>query len=506
MSWRAGHRSGRRDVLRTRSASWDRFSTASSASTRTSARAGFSVVYRGTHVGLDEPIAIKCLKLPAALGSALVESFVRRFRDESRLHYKLSQGNLAHRPEHRQRHDDRAGDERARPVHGPRVARGPLAGATSSTSGATRACSGRPLREVVALLDSAVDALAYAHAQGVVHRDLNPGNLFLGAHARRASSSRSSTSASAKVMADSAIAHGPDGADGRQRPDVRAGVRRARAVRRSRRRDRPVDRRLRDRARRPRGAHRPHRDRRRAPRRVRDEGARRRAPPHSARARASPWATRRRRSSLQALALDPSRRPRDAGELWGMLKHAMQVDARSGRLPHAELATIDAPSTLRMRGGRARPWQARGARCASGSVDAAPTTSGRPSARDALGGTLRMDHARPSASDGSPPRRTSVGAARAGAGLGAAAHLGAARLAVGEPRAPATRCPLRPGAPRGAGAVAAARRSPMRVASRRRSTSRLRRRRSASPAAAPRSSSSRRSCWRWPGPRASAGA
>ena len=55
---------------------------------------GFSVVYRGTHIGLSEPIAVKCLKLPPALGSALVESFVKRFRDESRIHYKLSQGNL----------------------------------------------------------------------------------------------------------------------------------------------------------------------------------------------------------------------------------------------------------------------------------------------------------------------------------------------------------------------------------------------------------------------------
>ncbi len=55
---------------------------------------GFSVVYQGTHVGLSEPIAVKCLKLPFSLGSALVESFVRRFRDESRLHYRLSQGNL----------------------------------------------------------------------------------------------------------------------------------------------------------------------------------------------------------------------------------------------------------------------------------------------------------------------------------------------------------------------------------------------------------------------------
>ena len=56
---------------------------------------GFSIVYRGHHAGLNEPIAIKCLKLPPTLGSALVESFIRRFRDESRIHYRLSQGNLA---------------------------------------------------------------------------------------------------------------------------------------------------------------------------------------------------------------------------------------------------------------------------------------------------------------------------------------------------------------------------------------------------------------------------
>ena len=55
---------------------------------------GFSIVYKGTHIGLSEPIAVKCLKLPAALGSAIVDSFVKRFRDESRLQYKLSQGNL----------------------------------------------------------------------------------------------------------------------------------------------------------------------------------------------------------------------------------------------------------------------------------------------------------------------------------------------------------------------------------------------------------------------------
>src|SRR5690606_6009988 len=38
---------------------------------------------------------------------------------------------------------------------------------------------GRSLDEVVKLFGPAADGLGYAHAQGVVHRDLNPGNLFL---------------------------------------------------------------------------------------------------------------------------------------------------------------------------------------------------------------------------------------------------------------------------------------------------------------------------------------
>jgi len=135
---------------------------------------GFSVVYAGHHLGLSEPIAIKCMKLPPQLSSQLIETFVQRFRDESRLHYKLSQGNLY-------------------------IARTMAAGTTVSpvtralvpymvlewldghslASELERDPRQRPLSEVVPLFDTAVDALSFAQSQGVVHRDLNPGNFFL---------------------------------------------------------------------------------------------------------------------------------------------------------------------------------------------------------------------------------------------------------------------------------------------------------------------------------------
>ena len=139
---------------------------------------GFSVVYKGHHVGLDEPIAIKCLKLPGALGSAVVESFVRRFRDESRIHYRLSQGNL---------HIARAiasGTTMA-PATGalvPYMVLEWLEGRSLAADFIERRAKGlrgRSMSEAIKVLDPAVDALAHAHAKGVVHRDINPGNLFL---------------------------------------------------------------------------------------------------------------------------------------------------------------------------------------------------------------------------------------------------------------------------------------------------------------------------------------
>ena len=139
---------------------------------------GFSLVYKGLHLGLDEWVAIKCLKLQSNLDTEMIESFAKRFKDESRIAYRLSQGNLD-------------------------IVRSIPAGTTvAPTTGALLpymvlewldGCSlasdfrqrrlhgfmGRTLDEVIELFEPAALAIAYAHEQGVVHRDVKPGNLFL---------------------------------------------------------------------------------------------------------------------------------------------------------------------------------------------------------------------------------------------------------------------------------------------------------------------------------------
>src|ERR1700679_1220424 len=168
---------------------------------------GFSVVYRGHHLGLDEPVAVKCLKIPAGLTPSMIDAVVERFQAESRIMYRLSQGNL-------------------------NIVRSVSSGtAASKITGAlvpymvlewlegvslfqdlkerrSRRMIGRTLQETIRLLDPAAMALDYAHAQGVVHRDLKPGNIFL-ANTRDGIRSKVLDFGLAKVLTDDGIGMGP---------------------------------------------------------------------------------------------------------------------------------------------------------------------------------------------------------------------------------------------------------------------------------------------------------
>jgi serine/threonine protein kinase len=144
---------------------------------------GFGYVYRGVHLGMDEAVAIKCLKMQTT-SAAMAQSFEKRFKDETRMAYRLSQGNL-----------DivrciSSGSLMAGDRVVPYMVLEWLDGHSLRAELAARRDAGRArwsLREAVDTLDSAAQALAFAHRRGVVHRDVKPGNLFL---ARTASGTR----------------------------------------------------------------------------------------------------------------------------------------------------------------------------------------------------------------------------------------------------------------------------------------------------------------------------
>jgi serine/threonine protein kinase len=137
-----------------------------------------TVVYRGHHVGVDAPVAIKCLNLPETLDDALAYPLVLTFQESCRMHYRLARGNLGIA-------QTIASGMTVAPRTGVAVSylvREWLEGESLASDLARRRAEGhkgRLLGETLALLENAFDAIAYAHAQGEAHLSINPRNLFL---------------------------------------------------------------------------------------------------------------------------------------------------------------------------------------------------------------------------------------------------------------------------------------------------------------------------------------
>jgi class 3 adenylate cyclase/tetratricopeptide (TPR) repeat protein/tRNA A-37 threonylcarbamoyl transferase component Bud32 len=138
---------------------------------------GFGVVYRGVHLGLDVPIAVKCLRIPTGIKEQERSDLLAKFREEARLLHRLSRrtANIVQALD--------IGAATAPNGHWtPYIVMEWLEGETLAGDLERRRAAGEPPRgfgEAIRLLEPAAGALAIAHEEGVSHRDVKPPNLFL---------------------------------------------------------------------------------------------------------------------------------------------------------------------------------------------------------------------------------------------------------------------------------------------------------------------------------------
>ena len=127
-------------------------------------RGGMSVVYRATHLALEQQVAIKVLSAEALL----LPEYVVRLKREARAVSRI-----------RSEHVARVHDIGELPGGGvPYLVMECLEGSDLAAVLARR--GPLPVQLAVECIMQACEALAEAHALGIIHRDLKPANLFLG--------------------------------------------------------------------------------------------------------------------------------------------------------------------------------------------------------------------------------------------------------------------------------------------------------------------------------------
>ncbi|HNS96802.1 MAG TPA: bifunctional serine/threonine-protein kinase/formylglycine-generating enzyme family protein [Polyangiaceae bacterium] len=137
---------------------------------------GFAVVYRGFHLAFEQPVALKCLKVPSHFDSEAQASFLTRFREEGKMLFRLSQHAAVVRV------FDIGEVETSRGEQVPYLVLEWLDGEELSDLLSRRNAQGLAPpseKEALTLLRPAVDAIALAHRLGIAHRDLKPSNLIL---------------------------------------------------------------------------------------------------------------------------------------------------------------------------------------------------------------------------------------------------------------------------------------------------------------------------------------
>ncbi|HTQ05016.1 MAG TPA: protein kinase [Polyangiaceae bacterium] len=135
------------------------------------AEGGFAVVYRGEHLGLAVPIAVKVLKVPVAGAS---DRLIERFGLEARTIARLKHPDIV------QVLDTGFHSSAEHPDGAPYLVLEWLSGETLKQDLAVRrGRGGRAPSECLRLLAPIFSALGHAHAHGIAHRDVKPSNILL---------------------------------------------------------------------------------------------------------------------------------------------------------------------------------------------------------------------------------------------------------------------------------------------------------------------------------------
>jgi serine/threonine protein kinase len=136
------------------------------------AEGGFGVVYRGVHRALQKTVAVKVLKVPEGLNSPLRKEYLEKFAHEARTIAQYEHPSIV-------RVLDFGASTMPRGEATPWMVLEWLDGPTLEQEFATRRGYGRTPGEVLGLLRPVLEALAYAHDEGIAHRDIKPGNIML---------------------------------------------------------------------------------------------------------------------------------------------------------------------------------------------------------------------------------------------------------------------------------------------------------------------------------------
>jgi serine/threonine-protein kinase len=137
---------------------------------------GFGIVYRAHHLGFEEKVALKCLKLPKELQGGDRDRFRDSLVAEGRLLLQLSRATTGVV----QALDVGAVVSPSK-IWTPYLVLEWLEGTPLDRDllqRRERNDGGRSLGEAIELLDGAVRALGVAHGMGIAHRDIKPANLF----------------------------------------------------------------------------------------------------------------------------------------------------------------------------------------------------------------------------------------------------------------------------------------------------------------------------------------